>query len=141
MNNKAFFFAILTALIWGLAPAFEKVGLGGRIDPYLGVVIRTVPIALVGVLGLALMGRLDAMGGVDLKSVLFVMTGGFLAGFVGQVAFYSALKSGEASVVVPLAATYPLVALVISVLFLGEAFTWQKLGGIFLIVGGVVMLK
>jgi transporter family protein len=139
--NKAFFFAMLTSLIWGLAPAFEKIGLGGRIDPYLGVVIRTIPIALVGLFGLALMGRLDTMAQVDIKSALFVMTGGFLAGFLGQVAFYSALKSGEASIVVPLAATYPLVALVISVIFLGEAFTWQKLAGISLIVGGVVLLK
>jgi transporter family protein len=139
--NKAFFFAMLTSLIWGLAPAFEKIGLGGRIDPYLGVVIRTIPIALVGLFGLALMGRLDTIAQVDLKSALFVITGGFLAGFLGQVAFYSALKSGEASIVVPLAATYPLVALVISVIFLGEAFTWQKLAGISLIVGGVVLLK
>jgi transporter family protein len=139
--NKAFLFAMLTSLIWGLAPAFEKIGLGGRIDPYLGVVIRTVPIALIGLFGLAVMGRLDTMAQVDLKSALFVITGGFLAGFLGQVAFYSALKSGEASVVVPLAATYPLVALVISVIFLGEAFTWQKLAGISLIVGGVLLLK
>jgi transporter family protein len=141
MNNKAFLFAMLTSLIWGLAPAFEKIGLGGRIDPYLGVVIRTIPIAIIGLFGLALMGRLDSMVQVDLKSALFVMAGGFLAGFLGQVAFYSALKSGEASVVVPLAATYPLVALIISVIFLGEAFTLQKLAGISLIVGGVVLLK
>jgi transporter family protein len=141
MNTKAFFFAMLTAFIWGLAPAFEKIGLGGRIDPYLGVVIRTIPIALIGLAGLALMGRLDSMARVDLKSALFVIAGGFLAGFLGQVTFYSALKTGEASIVVPIAATYPLVALLVSITFLGEAFTLQKLAGISLIVGGVVLLK
>ncbi len=139
--NKAFFFAMLTALIWGLAPAFEKTGLAGRMDPYLGVVIRTIPIALIGLAGLAFMGRLGDIAEVDPKSALFVITGGLLAGFAGQLTFYTALKSGEASIVVPLAATYPLVALVIALVFLGEPFTWQKLAGICMIVGGVALLR
>lgn len=139
--NKPFFLAVLTSLIWGFAPVFEKIGLNGKIDPYLGVVIRTIPIALIGVLGLTFMGRLGSIATVDIKSAVFVIAGGLIAGFLGQMAFYSALKSGDASVVVPVAATYPLVALLVSVVFLGEAFTLQKLFGIGLVVGGVMLLK
>lgn len=139
--NKPFFFAALASLIWGFAPALEKVGLNGKIDPYLGVVIRTIPIAVVAVLGLTFMGRLNSITSVDAKSMLFLAAGGIVAGLVGQVAFYSALKSGEASVVVPVAATYPLVALMVSVVFLGEAFTWQKVAGILFVVLGVMLLK
>ncbi|MBI5599286.1 MAG: EamA family transporter [Deltaproteobacteria bacterium] len=141
MNKKAFLFSILTALIWGLAPAFEKIGLRGRIDPYAGVVIRTIPIAIIGIAGLLLTGKLSEIASADFKSVAFVIIGGLLAGFIGQIAFYSALKAGEASVVVPLAATYPLVALLVSIIFLGEAFTWQKLAGIGMIVAGVAFLR
>ncbi len=141
MEKKAFLYALLTALIWGLAPAFEKMGLKGRIDPYVGVVMRTIPIAVIGITGLLFMGRLRDIAAADTRSILFVITGGLLAGFLGQLSFYSALKSGEASVVVPLAATYPLVALFISVLFLGESFTWQKLVGIGMIVGGVIFVR
>ncbi len=141
MEKKAFLYALLTALIWGLAPAFEKMGLKGRIDPYVGVVMRTIPIAVIGITGLLFMGRLRDIAAADTRSILFVITGGLLAGFLGQLSFYSALKSGEASVVVPLAATYPLVALFISVLFLGESFTWQKLVGIGMIVGGVILVR
>jgi len=141
MEKKAFLFAILTSVIWGFAPAFEKMGLRGRIDPYVGVVIRTIPIAVIGAAGLFFMGRVKEIAAADSKSILFVIAGGFLAGFLGQVAFYTALKSGEASTVVPVAATYPLVALIISILFLGEAFTWQKLAGIGMIVLGVMLLR
>ena len=140
--DKSFLFAILAAVIWGFAPALEKVGLkGAGMDPFLGVFIRTVPIAVFAMLGVFFMGRLGEVASIDLKSVLFVAAGGLVAGLFGQLAFYSALKSGEASVVVPVAATYPLVALIVSVLFLGESFTMQKLAGIALVVGGVALLK
>ena len=141
MKNNAFFLAVLSALIWGMAPIFEKVGLNSKMDPYLAVVVRTLPIAFIGLTGLIFMGRIDSLFQVDMKSAVFVIIGGLIAGFIGQIVFYTALKSGEASVVVPVAATYPLVALVISILFLGEAVTWQKITGIGLVVSGVVMLK
>jgi len=140
--DKSFFFAVLAAVIWGFAPALEKVGLRGTsIDPFLGVFIRTIPIAVFAMVGVLVMGRLGEVASVDLRSALFVAAGGLVAGLLGQFAFYSALKSGDASVVVPVAATYPLVALLVSVLFLGESFTMQKLAGIALVVGGVVLLK
>lgn len=139
--NKGFLFAILASFIWGCAPAFEKFGLDSKIDPYLGVVIRSIPIAIIAFAGLLFMGRAGSIATVDLRSALFVAAGGLIAGLAGQLAFYSALKWGEASVVVPVAATYPLVALLVSVVFLGEAFTWQKFIGIGLVVGGVVLLK
>jgi bacterial/archaeal transporter family protein len=104
-------------------------------------VIRTIPIAVLATLGLALMGRLDSITTVDLRSALFVAAGGIVAGLIGQLAFYAALKGGEASIVVPVAATYPLVALIVSVIFLGEAITVQKLAGIGLVVGGVALLR
>jgi len=139
--DRAFFFAVLTALIWGFAPAFEKLGLAGRIDPFLGVVIRTIPITVISLAGLLFMGRLGSLATVDARSAVFIMAGGLIAGLAGQFAFYSALKTGQASVVVPIAATYPLVAFLVSMAFLGEPFTWQKAVGIFLVVGGVILLK
>jgi transporter family protein len=139
--DRAFMFAALASLIWGLAPAFEKIGLTGRMDPYLGVVIRSIPIAVAAIAGLALTGRLGAIATVDLKSAVFVAAGGLIAGLVGQFAFYSALKAGEASIVVPVAATYPLVALVVSVVFLGEPFTARKVIGIMLVVSGIIFIR
>ncbi len=132
---------MLTAVVWGFAPVLEKAGLAGRVDPYLGVVIRSISITVLAVAGLLAMGRAGSIASIDLRSAFFIGAGGIVAGLIGQFAFYSALKTGDASVVVPVAATYPLVALMVSVLFMGEAFTWQKLGGIGLVVFGVMLLR
>jgi transporter family protein len=141
MNNAAFLFALLTALLWGIAPVFEKIGVSGGIAPYLGVVIRSISVAFIGLAGLLLMGKSAELSSIDLRSAAFLVAGGLFAGFFGQYTYYSALKTGEASVVVPVAAAYPLVTLIISVLFFHEAFTLSKAAGIVLVVGGVVLLR
>lgn len=87
------------------------------------------------------MGRLKSFATLDARSTFFVIAGGLVAGLLGQLAFYSALKAGDASIVVPVAATYPLVALIVSVAFLGESFSVQKALGIALVVAGVMLLK
>ncbi|MBI5562398.1 MAG: EamA family transporter [Deltaproteobacteria bacterium] len=139
--GKDVILALITAFVWGLAPAFEKAGLSGRIDPFTGVVIRTIPIALAAGIGLIFMGRLGEIQNVGWRSAAYVAAGGVLAGLIGQFTFYSALKNGSASVVVPMAATYPLFALVLSIVFLGETITWQRAAGACLVVGGVMLLK
>ena len=141
MNTKAFVFALLTALVWGTAPAIEKMGLRGNIDPYVGVVVRTIPIIIFSFLGLVLMGRLGALSEIDPKSAVFLCLGGLIAGFVGQFTLYSALKAGEASMVVPISATFPLVTLFIAYFFLGETITISKAVGIVLVIGGVFLLR
>ncbi len=139
--DKSFIFALLTALIWGFAPALEKMGLSGKIDPFAAVVIRNIPVAIIGLAGLVMVGRAGSVTAIDTKSLLFLIAGGLVAGLIGQYTFYSALKAGHPSVVVPITATYPLVAMTISVLFLGDAFTWQKFAGILFVVTGVIFLK
>ena len=59
----------------------------------------------------------------------------------GQIFFYNALKLGEASRVVPLGATYPLISFILAVFLLGEKFTLAKLGGIILVLSGIFLLK
>jgi uncharacterized membrane protein len=55
VTDKAFMYAVLTAIIWGVAPAFEKTGLSGKVDPYVGVVIRTIPVVIFSITGLFLL--------------------------------------------------------------------------------------
>ncbi|MBI5886381.1 MAG: EamA family transporter [Deltaproteobacteria bacterium] len=139
--SKESILALVTAIVWGVAPALEKTGLNGRIEPFTGVVVRTIPIVILAVVGMFTIGKVSDLQNIDLRSAAFVAGGGIAAGFVGQFAFYSALKTGQASVVVPLAATYPLFALLISIFFLGETITWPKAVGACLVVGGVVLLS
>ena len=71
----------------GLAPAFEKMGLDGKIDPFIGVVIRTIPIALITFVALFFMGRTHELARVDLKSAFICRLRRILAGLVGPVSF------------------------------------------------------
>jgi len=138
---KPYLWAILTALTWGCVPLIEKVGLV-KIDPIIGLFYRCMGV-IIGIT-LLLMFR-----GQDIKASLsqlpvgaaFLVLGGFLASVVGQMFFYHALKSGEASRVVPISGAYPLITFVLGMLFLHEKITLAKAGGIACILTGVFLLK
>ncbi len=137
----AFFFALVTALLWGIAPVLEKAGLRGNIDPLVAVVIRSLTISFVGLLTMLMLNRLPQFSQISIKNVMLILLGGLIAGFFAQWTYYHALKMGQASTVVPVAAIYPLVALFLSVLFLGESITWLRLVGVVLVVAGVILIR
>ena len=64
-----------------------------------------------------------------------------MAGGLAHWTYYVALKSGEASQVVPVAATYPLVAFVFSLILVGESLSSAKGIGALLIVIGIVLIQ
>ena len=64
---------------------------------------------------------------------------GFLA-FVGFLTFFAALDRGEASTVVTLSALYPLVTIVLSIVFLHERLTTRQGAGIVLALIASVLL-
>jgi len=67
--------------------------------------------------------------------------GGFIGSFVGQIAFYHGLKVGEVSKVAPIAGSFPLIAAILGIVFLGESVTITKAIGIFLIISGIFFLR
>ena len=71
----------------------------------------------------------------------FLVLGGLVASIIGQIFFYHALKEGEASLVVPLGASYPLISFILGVLFLKESVTVTKGLGLLSIMIGVFLLK
>ena len=137
---KPFWWALLTALVWGCVPVLEKLGLA-KIPALAGIFYRSLGV----VLGVVLLFFFQFP---EIKKTFahvpqgfwYLIAGGFLASFVGQFFFYNALKNGEASKVVPLAATYPLVAFIIGILVLGEKLTLLKAGGIAFVILGVILL-
>ena len=69
------------------------------------------------------------------------MAAGLVAGGLAHWTYYVALKSGEASQVVPVAAAYPLVTFVCSLIFLGESLSLAKGIGTLLVVLGIVLIQ
>jgi len=137
---NAFWWAILTAAIWGCVPLLEKMGLV-RTSPLVGLFYRSLGV-LIGIVMLScFMVKPAQLKSIDLKSASFLILGGFLASFVAQLCFYHSLKTGEISRVVPVSGSYPLIAFLLGILFLGETLTLSKLVGVSLVVAGIIFLK
>ena len=137
---NAFIWAVLAALVWGVVPIFEKVGLRQTM-PLAGLFYRSVGV-MVGMLLLGFfMVKPQEIRSVDIRSALCLMAGGFLASFIAQIFFYNSLKVGEVSRIVPLAGSYPLIAFLLGVLLLGESVTPFKMVGVLLVLSGVWFLK
>ena len=137
---SAFLWALLTACIWGVVPLMEKVGLGS-VSPPVGVMVRSL--GVVG--GLLLFGwkwsPWTALRTLSWPSMLLLASGGFLASFIGQLAFYRALKSGAISQVTPVAGAYPLVAALLGWVVLREPLTVTRALGVVCVVAGVILLR
>ena len=135
-----YWLAVLTSVIWGIAPIFEKVGLA-KVAPLTGLFYRSLGVML-GLIMLAFfMVKPEEIKSADLRSIAFIMLGGFLASFVAQILFYHSLKIGDVSKVVPISGSYPLVAFVLGVILLGEAVTPIKMAGCLCVILGIWLLK
>ena len=136
----AFKWALITACVWGVVPILEKAALG-KVTPYVGIFYRCIGVALgMFLLGIFLASRKELVR-IDLKSLLLLISAGFLANFVGQLIFFYGLKLGEVSSFVPIAGSFPLVSFILGVALFGESVTPFKVGGVLLITLGIWALK
>ncbi len=138
---NSFYWAILAAITWGCVPLLEKLGLM-RVDVYSGLFFRCLGVMGGAILLLIFKSEiLKSSTNHEWLGIFYLISGGFLASFIGQIFFYNALKTGEASKVVPLAGAYPLISFLLGILFLGEKLSLVKASGIVFILLGVFLLK
>ena len=77
---------------------------------------------------------------LNLKGVTFgVLTG--IAALAGNYAFLKAVSEGRLIVVVPISSLYPVVTILLALLFLGEAITTKQIFGIGLALSAVIVLS
>lgn len=136
--NHWFFHALLAAGLWGVWGLFGKMASRTLTAQglFCSVTVGCIT-ALLICLALCLHG-----GGAVVKSPGSLY--GFISGFVlimGLLFFYRSLESTEATRVVVITATYPLVTVVLAYFFLGETVSMQKIIGAFLAVSGVIFLS
>lgn len=136
----AFLWALVTASIWGVVPLMEKIGLASN-APTAGVMVRSLGIVAGFLVFSWVWSPWQAMRGMTWSSIALLASGGFLASFVGQMAFYQALKSGAISQVTPVAGAYPLVAALLGWWVLREPLTATRLFGVVCVVLGVWLLR
>lgn len=133
-------FALLTAIAWGVGGYFEKKGLHlGKLSPQMGITIRTF-IALI-VLSIASYPHWKSIVHAGGKALTYmIIGGGVVAGSVGMLCFYMAIKGAPLSKVMPIAFTSPLFGALMGILAGGEPITVKNLIGMLLTVGGIVIL-
>jgi len=134
-------FALLTAAAWGIGGYLEKKGLMlGDLPPHVGITIRTA-VALV-ILALASAPQWRSLLDAGPKALLHVVLGGgVLAGAVGMLCFYVALKGGSLGQVMPIAFTSPLFGVLMAVIIGGTPLQPRQLIGMVLTVGGITLVS
>jgi len=132
--------ALFTAIAWGVGGYFEKKGLHlGHLSPQLGITIRTaVAFAILGAVSFPQWKTLPQAGAGSLA--LMVLGGGVLAGAVGMLCFYAAIRSAPLAEVMPIAFTSPLFGALMGVVFGGETFSWRLALGLALTLGGIALI-
>lgn len=133
-------FALLTAVAWGVGGYFEKKGLQlGNLSPQMGITIRT-GVALV-VLAIVSFSQWKTLPQAGSKALLYmIIGGGVVAGSVGMLCYYAAIKGAPLGRVMPIAFTSPLFGVLMGMLFAGEPLSWKTGLGMLMTVGGIVLL-
>jgi len=130
------FYASVALLVWGFWGYLPKLALR-TLDPRSVLVLEALGGAVVGLVMLASRGfRVHPDTGGMLAAVA---TG--VCGLGGAYFFLLALERGKASVIVPFTALYPLITLVLSVLWLRERPSPTNLVGIAFAVVAVALLS
>ncbi len=132
--------ALITAVAWGVGGYFEKKGLhAGNLPPQVGITIRTaVALVVLGALSWPHLRLVPQAGG---KALLYlIIGGGVVAGSLGMLCFYAALKGAPLNRVMPIAFTSPLFGVLAAMLLGGEPITAKAALGMALTVGGIVLL-
>lgn len=133
-------FALFTAMAWGVGGYFEKKGLHlGNMPPQMGIALRTaVALVVLGTVSFPAWRTLPQAGSKALLHI--VVGGGIVAGSVGMLCFYTAIKGAPLGKVMPIAFTSPLFGALMGLAFGGETLTFKTALGMAMTVGGIVLL-
>jgi transporter family protein len=131
---------VLTAILWGITPIMEKKGLQNT-SPLVGLVFRNFTVSFILILAILFMNKTKEVFTTSSRDMILFGLSGIIAGLLAMVTYFSALKLGATSQIVPIAATYPLITAIISILLLGEQLTFIRIIGIVLIIIGIWLVK
>lgn len=134
------FMLIITMLLWGTTPLFEKIGLK-HTEPLMGVFIRSLAITVILFVIYLFSGRLNEFTKVPPMGYVLFSASGIMAGLIAMWTYFYLLKAGMASKIVPIAAAYPLITAILSMVILKEEVNMQRIVGVILTIIGVVLIK
>jgi len=130
-----FLFALLTVVMWGIWGVFSKLA-SAHSKPRQVLLFQSV-----GVLAFALVVLLVENFKIEwsLPGFGWSFAAGFFT-FIGFLTFFAALEQGKASTVVTLSALYPVVTILLSIVFLHEKISLKESAGIVFALMACVLL-
>lgn len=130
------FYAIVTTIFWGIWGAFIELPEKAGFPATLGYVVWSLTMVPCSVVALGLI-KWDPER--DKRSVFFGLAAGLL-GAGGQLILFEALRQGPAYIVFPLISLFPVLTIVLSVVFLKEQTNKKHWAGIILALIAAVFL-
>ena len=131
-------YALLSAFFAALTAIFAKVGIKG-VDTDLATAIRTVVILIIA-WGIALFrGGASTMQSLTKQNIIFLCLSGIATG-LSWIFYFKALQLGEVSQVAPVDKLSVALAIILSVIFIGETITPKIAVGALLIIAGTFVL-
>lgn len=131
-------YALLSAFFAALTAIFAKVGIKG-VDSDLATAIRTVVILIIAWLIAFVKGSAVTINALSKQNFIFLGLSGVATG-LSWIFYFKALQIGKVSQVAPVDKLSVALAIILSVLFLGEALTWKNAIGALLVIAGTVVL-
>jgi bacterial/archaeal transporter family protein len=131
-------YALLSAFFAALTAVFAKVGIKG-VDSDLATAIRTVVILFIAWTIAFAKGSVLSIATLSKQNFLFLGLSGIATG-LSWIFYFRALQIGKVSQVAPVDKLSVALAIIISVLFLGEALTIKTAIGAVLIIAGTLVL-
>ncbi len=132
-------FALLSAVAAAGVAIFGKLGITG-IDSTLATTVRAVVMAVFLLIVSAVMGKLQLLGSITNRVLLFIVLAG-ISGALSWLFYFFALRFGPATGVAALDRLSVVFVLILAALFLGEHLTWRTgLGGMLITAGALLMV-
>jgi len=131
-------YALLSALFAALTAIFAKIGIKG-VDTDLATAIRTVVILLIAWAIVLYKGTNQGISGLSKLNWTFLVLSGCATG-LSWIFYFKALQLGKVSQVAPVDKLSVAIAIILSVVFLGEPLTLKTGMGALLIISGTLVL-
>ncbi len=131
-------YALLSAFFAALTAIFAKVGIKG-VDTDLATAIRTVVILVIA-WGIAFFrGGASTIYTLTRQNIIFLCLSGIATG-LSWIFYFKALQIGKVSQVAPVDKMSVALAIIFSVIFLGETLTVKMAIGATLIIAGTIVM-
>ena len=131
-------YALISAFFAALTAVFAKIGIKG-VDTDLATAIRTSVILVLAWAFAIFRGGIATAGTLTKHNLLFLLLSGLATG-LSWIFYFKALQLGEVSQVAPVDKLSVALAIVLSVVFLGEQLTLKTTVGAGLIITGTLVL-